>query len=801
MKNLWRRNPSSRLTAGNLICQGSVKCTLPKVADDFFEAYRTITSTRTSTGAYTTDLAKNEALHRPLKSAVFSIWHKPDALTGAYPRACGNHEVLHVGGTNWNVQQILDNMTIESTGVCSFWNMNTQFFAGTGILEGDWVADFTGWNDSSETLTEAIVQDWKWACWQVIKDDTLQQFTFRQWIKYGMYGNVIKTGSWYDAPHYDEVVTYAEIRALLVSSAGWDAGDAAAWVPDDIIGFGIGDTFSDGTGSKPNVAFAKLWEMDTEPTLDQLDSWALQFYPDRTAIGDWPFNNVGGTSLLTDRSGNGNALTQVGTLLSGYSFEVEDPSLPDLLPNNLRSSSSVGNPVLTSGGAGDHSLTATGISSASSVGAPALTSGGGSATIKSNTAEGGTNTTVVTTGNSGGASGDAFDNVVGAPTFSTAHPFAGSMGYYSPGGGTASTLDWNVPTMTAYGVKTSFWCADLTLATPQIIIVEDSATYDYMKVEISQWDSKAYLSRSTNESVASTITLSNSTHYLFEMEVDNATNSASLKIYNSSLTLLDTLNLTLVSDVDCNKISFGTGFNSTAQTYYDSLEVYDPTAGGGDTSLTALGLVSASSVGTPALSQNHALAPTGLTCTSVVGTPAISQNHILVASGVSSASAVGAPSLSQNHALTALGPASASSVGTPTLGQNHAIAALPVASASTVGAPALSQNHALEPVGIVSASSVGNPALSSSAVNYELTALGLSADSLTGSPALGQDHILAALDVGSESFVGSPALFSSEGIPGLSASITLYAAMSADLPGAAPSSMEFKMTVAMEASC
>lgn len=62
--------------------------------------------------------------------------------------------------------------------------------------------------------------------------------------------------------------------------------------------------------------------------------------------------------------------------------------------------------------------------------------------LLANTAEGGTNTTTVTAGNSGGTSGNAFDTVTGAPTFSTTQAAHGTLSY-SFSTTTASTLSLN----------------------------------------------------------------------------------------------------------------------------------------------------------------------------------------------------------------------------------------------------------------------------------------------------------------------------------------------------------------------
>lgn len=79
---------------------------------------------------------------------------------------------------------------------------------------------------------------------------------------------------------------------------------------------------------------------------------------------------------------------------------------------------------------------------------------------------------------------------------------------------------------------------------------------------------------------------------------------------------------------------------------------------------------------------------------------------------------VGTPSITQNHALTATGIATgAPTVGTPTLTETGAFPAESIATgAPTVGTPTLAQLHALIANGIIVSPVVGTPVLSSGAV-------------------------------------------------------------------------------------
>ncbi len=111
-------------------------------------------------------------------------------------------------------------------------------------------------------------------------------------------------------------------------------------------------------------------------------------------------------------------------------------------------------------------------------------------------------------------------------------------------------------------------------------------------------------------------------------------------------------------------------------------------------SLTANDISSASSVGSPAITQVHALTATDISSASTVGAPAITQVHALTATGISSASTVGNPALSINGELTANSISSQPTVGAPALTQHHTLVATDISSASSVGDPALESDSA-----------------------------------------------------------------------------------------------------------
>ena len=142
----------------------------------------------------------------------------------------------------------------------------------------------------------------------------------------------------------------------------------------------------------------------------------------------------------------------------------------------------------------------------------------------------------------------------------------------------------------------------------------------------------------------------------------------------------------------------------TAETIASTASVGAP-ALGVVSNLTASGIASATSVGTPALVAREVLTNVyiGGVGANIIGADAISGQTFfsnssagsLTADGITSATSVGSPAITQVHALTATGVASATSVGTPAVTQAHSLIATGIASNTSVGTPSLSQAHAL----------------------------------------------------------------------------------------------------------
>jgi hypothetical protein len=158
--------------------------------------------------------------------------------------------------------------------------------------------------------------------------------------------------------------------------------------------------------------------------------------------------------------------------------------------------------------------------------------------------------------------------------------------------------------------------------------------------------------------------------------------------------------------------------------------------------LTATGIATgAPSVGTPVITQVHAITATGIaTGAPTVGTPLLEENSLsddLTANGIATgAPTVGTPALTQVHTITATGVVTgAPTVGSPALTQEHDLTATGIAAgAPTVGSPAITQAHELTATGVdTGAPTVGTPILGILGLTYDLTADDLS----TGAPTVG----------------------------------------------------------------
>jgi len=265
---------------------------------------------RVSVGANGTDYPKINSA--PTQNLLIGLWSKPYVPT-ASPLVSGNHEIMCAGGSFWEVQNITDNIAgnTHTDGNINSFNQNTQFFGSKtsgGTL--NWANDYTVYYNPG-LITQALYLDWKYSMWQVILDTTNSRFIFRQWIKWGLTGAVEKTG--------ESIVTWATIRTALQTNAGWTAGEAAAWVPDNLNHIYLGDSDAGGT-LWDYLRNCKVFDRSTEPSLAEVEAYASTFTPDLTAWADWELKWSGGFPILDDRSGNSRTMFDNGTIRQGDYF-------------------------------------------------------------------------------------------------------------------------------------------------------------------------------------------------------------------------------------------------------------------------------------------------------------------------------------------------------------------------------------------------------------------------------------------------------------------------------------------------
>jgi hypothetical protein len=231
----------------------------------------------------------------PAGGTLFSVWTKiPDP--GAIPWSRGNMDVYVLYGANWHIRCLTGNGMATSTTNATL-NANSMLFIDP---TGDWVDDYSYYLGTG--LPSAQVVDWVWAAWQVVVDSN--SFTIRQWLKYGIDGQVFAAG--------ESNPTLADIRATLVNERGFPAAQAASWIPTDATSFEVG---------KDNgyLIHARVEATNITPTLAHLDQVARAGAADGAAWADYELTWINGGPNLKDRSGHARDLSidTSGTLYQG----------------------------------------------------------------------------------------------------------------------------------------------------------------------------------------------------------------------------------------------------------------------------------------------------------------------------------------------------------------------------------------------------------------------------------------------------------------------------------------------------
>lgn len=265
-------------------------------------------SIRTASGEYTNDFTTIESA--PGNSILLGCWCRGYVADPTLPVAHDNFDVGIVYGSNWSVVWILDNMNIDTSYIVTRWNSNSMFFANAYLDGSGWAGDYCMYV-TYDVQTEAEALGWKWTGCQIILGSS--SVTMRQWVKFGLTGTPIKTG--------EDTVSFADLRLALIAN-GWTEAAANAWTPSDISGIRWGWGGNGSSSITGDIVYAKAVAMADEPSISTLNTMALNFSADTSLWADWTHDWVDGAPVLSDRSGNGRALSSGGGVLAqGYSFD------------------------------------------------------------------------------------------------------------------------------------------------------------------------------------------------------------------------------------------------------------------------------------------------------------------------------------------------------------------------------------------------------------------------------------------------------------------------------------------------
>ena len=261
----------------------------------------------------------------PEGGTLFSVWTKlPDILEApdTAGRIHGNMTVYVLKGTNWHILALVGNIYAYPDGTAQY-NANYMLGIGdTGMWAGDYCLYLT---PKSQGISLETANDWVWVAWQVVV--THDSMIFRQWLKFGIDGKVIKAGNQKCVnagdpyapldPEGEEIVDFAFIRSFITNQANYSGGitamtedEAAAWAPSDAVSFQVGYDNS-------YLCHARMEARSTEPSLAELEAISTSNTPDLEAWADYELNWKYSKPNLLDRSGHGRSLTiQAGGTLN-----------------------------------------------------------------------------------------------------------------------------------------------------------------------------------------------------------------------------------------------------------------------------------------------------------------------------------------------------------------------------------------------------------------------------------------------------------------------------------------------------
>ncbi|HYH74507.1 MAG TPA: PKD domain-containing protein [Candidatus Saccharimonadales bacterium] len=210
------------------------------------------------------------------------------------------------------------------------------------------------------------------------------------------------------------------------------------------------------------------------------------------------------------------------------------------------------------------------------------------ATLKYNTADGGTNATAVTVGNSGGASGDAWGNVTGGAnvwTYSSAQTVKGGLAYrcdQAVGAAAALQMDFTSGQATHYGRCYIYLTALNANEHPLVRAYVPGFANEAWRIAISSGSQLRIRDAAAVTLGTSTETLSANTWYRIEWKVVAGTGTSgqiTVRVYSGDLTtpLITYTNNACNTGVSTGHIHFGNSLSApTAATmYFDEITTND----------------------------------------------------------------------------------------------------------------------------------------------------------------------------------------------------------------------------------
>lgn len=248
----------------------------------------------------------------PPNGMLLSFWSKRTDPAVSFPFTSGNRELMSIAYANLYLRIVGFNCSAASSGDTDCWyNANSMMVVdGTSVGESATsnTNDYSWYGANGHTVAQ--LNGWIFHAFQVYIDSANSQIILRLWVKFGS-GAV-------EGP-FTSTITYTDLRATLVSAAGWTQAHADAWTPSTTTtGFTIGDNYDI---SQFYGIHARLYTATGTPTNAEIETIAATTGADTGAWGDWSLEWSGGATSMTDRSGHSRNLTTIaGTFYAGPAF-------------------------------------------------------------------------------------------------------------------------------------------------------------------------------------------------------------------------------------------------------------------------------------------------------------------------------------------------------------------------------------------------------------------------------------------------------------------------------------------------